>query len=249
MPSKRLAPSSRMTEPFEDGGVVYQLKLSRKSNTGYECVVEVRPGEYHAKATGSSGGGQVMLRGPACKTPKEAALRLAKHRANALPIEKKTPRTANAGKRVCRQTHLPCPRLVRSRSAMLPQVKKPKAAKPKQEPEEEYIPAEQWPPWVVCNNSYGLWQNGIKNPPIELKFTAATVGQVTAMRYWAAQQVEEMEAQEEAATDAPEAEEEEPPPSPPPMLAVQAVAPFQVSPATMAKVAEIKAAAKKVVSE
>ena len=50
-----------------------------------------------------------------------------------------------------------------------------------------------------------------------------------------------------AATDAPE--EEQPPLSPPPMLAVQAVAPFQASPATMAKVAEIKAAAKKVVSE
>ena len=47
-------------EPFEADGVVYQLQLSRKSSTGYLCVVEERPGEFHAKGTFVKGGGQVL---------------------------------------------------------------------------------------------------------------------------------------------------------------------------------------------
>ena len=61
-------------EPFEADGVVYQLQLSRKSSTGYLCVVEERPGEFHAKGTFVKGGGQVFLPGGACKTAQDAAL-------------------------------------------------------------------------------------------------------------------------------------------------------------------------------
>ena len=84
-------------EPFEDGGVVYELKLSSKTSTGYQCVVEERPGEFQAKATLVKGGGQVTLPGGACKTAREAALRLAKQKASQQQVMVKK-RAATSGK-------------------------------------------------------------------------------------------------------------------------------------------------------
>ena len=62
---------------------------------GYLSVVQPRDGEYHAKV--SVDGGQHMLPGPACKTPQEAALRLAKYEAAPFPIIKKDPDRAAKG--------------------------------------------------------------------------------------------------------------------------------------------------------
>ena len=79
--SRVIMPSAKTsaTEACEHGGVVYQLQLSSKKTHGYKCVEEVRPGEFHAKTTLVKSGGQVTLPGPACKTAREAALRLAMH--------------------------------------------------------------------------------------------------------------------------------------------------------------------------
>ena len=77
-----------------------QLALSSKSATGYKCVVEERKGEFHAKITPVRGGGQAFLPGGACKTAQEAALRLAKYKANPQPIEVKK-RAADGTVKVC----------------------------------------------------------------------------------------------------------------------------------------------------
>ena len=121
-------------------------------------------------------------------------------------------------------------------------------AQPGEESDEEHVPTEQWPVWVVCNNSYALWRKGMQNLPTDLKFNATTVGQVAAVKYWAAQKVEEMQALQAAETYdtavayAPQ-EELQPPAQ---MVAVQAVSPhaaLQVDQAVRDKVEAIKAAA------
>ena len=129
-------------------------------------------------------------------------------------------------------------------NAMLLQAKRQKVVA---EPEEEHVPTEQWPVWVVCNHSYALWRSGVQNPPADLKFSAATVGQVSAVKYWAAQEVAEMEAQQAAEADGPaEADAPQEELQPAAMVAVEAVSPYvalQASPAVLAKVQAIKAAA------
>ena len=45
-------------------------------------------------------------------------------------------------------------------------------AQPEEESDEEHVPTEQWPVWVVCNNSYALWRKGMQNLPTDLKFNA-----------------------------------------------------------------------------
>ena len=84
-------------ELLEEGGVVWQLKLSTKNKKGggYLNVVQPRDGEYHAKP--KVGGVQQTLPGKACKTAKEAALRLAKFEAAPHPIVKKDPTRAAKG--------------------------------------------------------------------------------------------------------------------------------------------------------
>ena len=69
------------------GGTIYNLKRSSVlgAKFGYEGVFEPHKGQgYHAKLRLDDSKGvkaQTTIPGPACKTPKEAALRLAKFRA------------------------------------------------------------------------------------------------------------------------------------------------------------------------
>lgn len=85
-------------EQLEHEGTTYELELSHHSKTGYKSVVEVRAGEFHVKITQEKGGGQVTLPGPACKTAKEAALRLAMFKLNPQPIIKKERARRGEGK-------------------------------------------------------------------------------------------------------------------------------------------------------
>ena len=83
-------------EPFTaQDGTVYELETSRKSANGYKNVVELRPGQFHAKPT--VGGKQVTLPGPACTTAQEAAVRLAVYKANPYDIPKQNPERAARG--------------------------------------------------------------------------------------------------------------------------------------------------------
>ena len=86
-------------------GVLYVLEKSKNKNTktGYEGVYTPRPGQYHAKLRlDLSSTKQTTIPGPACKSAKEAALRLAKYKANPYPIEKKDPSRADKGQgKVC----------------------------------------------------------------------------------------------------------------------------------------------------
>ena len=69
-------------EPYDDNGVVYQLEKSSASQTGYLHVVEPRPGQFHAKLKLPGETRQSFLPGAACKTAQEAALRVAKYKAD-----------------------------------------------------------------------------------------------------------------------------------------------------------------------
>ena len=77
------------------GGTIYNLKRSSVlgAKFGYEGVFEPHKGQgYHAKLRLDDSKGvkaQTTIPGPACKTPKEAALRLAKFRAAPFEIVKK----------------------------------------------------------------------------------------------------------------------------------------------------------------
>ena len=79
------------------GGTIYNLKRSSVlgAKFGYEGVFEPHKGQgYHAKLRLDDSKGvkaQTTIPGPACKTPKEAALRLAKFRAAPFEIVKKDP--------------------------------------------------------------------------------------------------------------------------------------------------------------
>ena len=68
-------------------GRVYQLQRAR-NKTGYFCVVEGRPNEYHAKPK-VNGIGQVTLPGGACKTARAATLRLAIYLADPYALDVK----------------------------------------------------------------------------------------------------------------------------------------------------------------
>ena len=70
-------------------GRVYQLQRAR-NKTGYFCVVEGRPNEYHAKPK-VNGIGQVTLPGGACKTTRAATLRLAIYLADPYALDVKKP--------------------------------------------------------------------------------------------------------------------------------------------------------------
>ena len=82
------------------GGTIYNLKRS-SAKFGYEGVFEPHKGQgYHAKLRLDDSKGvkaQTTIPGPACKTPKEAALRLAKFRAAPFEIVKKDPGRAARG--------------------------------------------------------------------------------------------------------------------------------------------------------
>ena len=84
----------------QEGGLL--LKLSSKSKTGYECVIKVREGEYHAKLKVRGERGQRTLPGKACATPREAAIRLAQWRAAGCPQLEKTNWWCNSGARAAR---------------------------------------------------------------------------------------------------------------------------------------------------
>ena len=75
-------------EQVTDGdGITYELELG-KGKTGYKNVVELRAGQFHAKFVPEKGGEQVTLPGPACKSAKEAAIRLAKYLKDPQPLVK-----------------------------------------------------------------------------------------------------------------------------------------------------------------
>ena len=69
-------------------GIIYELELSEVAKTGYKNVVELRSGQFHAKFVPEKGGEQVTLPGPACKSAKEAAIRLAKYLKDPQPLVK-----------------------------------------------------------------------------------------------------------------------------------------------------------------
>ena len=86
-------------ELFNDGGVDYELQLSKKpseKNGGYVGVVK-QGNLFHGKLTLSRGAGQTMLPGDGCKTAQEAALRIAKYKAAPFLIPKKNPDRAPKG--------------------------------------------------------------------------------------------------------------------------------------------------------
>ena len=86
-------------ELFNDGGVDYELQLSKKpseKNGGYVGVVK-QGNLFHGKLTLSRGAGQTMLPGDGCKTAQEAALRIAKYRAEPYLIPTKNPERAAKG--------------------------------------------------------------------------------------------------------------------------------------------------------
>ena len=147
-------------------------------------------------------------------------------------------------------------RLSKRRGAFVSQKRKLAAEK---EEEEGWHgkPSKDWPVWVVCNNSYALWKAGMPSLPGDLKFSPATVGQVAAVKYWAAQQVESFEASRaESGLEGPEWNPPQPPP--PPVITMEAVRPHSAgveaprleerqhpswaTPATIALVERLKAA-------
>ena len=93
-----MAPVERLAGP---DGAMYDLAQSSSSKTGYKNVVELRPGQFHAKP--SVGGKQVQLPGEACKTAQEAALRLAVYMTNPYPITTKNPGRAARGEGTVRR--------------------------------------------------------------------------------------------------------------------------------------------------
>ena len=86
-------------ELFNDGGVDYELLLSKKpseNNGGYMGVVK-QGNLFHGKVTLARSAGQTMLPGDGCKTAQEAALRIAKYKAAPFLITKKNPDRAPKG--------------------------------------------------------------------------------------------------------------------------------------------------------
>ena len=73
------------------GGTLYKLAKSEGKH-GYEGVFAPHGPEkgFHVKLRlDPNSKDQTQIPGPACDTPRDAALRLAKYRANPFPIEKK----------------------------------------------------------------------------------------------------------------------------------------------------------------
>ena len=113
-------------EPYvDDNGVVYQLETS-KSHTGYLHVVEPRPGQFHAKLKRPGETTQRFLPGAACKTAQEAALRVAKHKADPQAFAKSEPavhrqpkvRRLAASPNPCIGAHMPLPQCAEEADAL-----------------------------------------------------------------------------------------------------------------------------------
>ena len=129
-------------EPFEADGVVYQLQLSRKSSTGYLCVVEERPGEFHAKGTFVKGGGQVFLhsagrrvqdRTGCCSPPRQVQARSLPSRAHQACYQRREQGASPDS------PALPsCAYAMRSLQAKRQKV----VAQPEEESDEEHVPTE-----------------------------------------------------------------------------------------------------------
>ena len=206
-------------ELLEDGGVMWRLKLSKKNKNGggYLNVVEPRPGEFHAKP--KIGGKQETLPGGACKTAKEAALRFAKYEASPYPIIKKDPdRAAKGFGKVCVPLIRPhtCMHISLHDcvSAHVRQRSLAKVAKDDEEKRATYVPPTSWPAWVVCTNTYEIWQAGIELPT-ELQLSAEAAAQVMRIKFFAAEQARRLKEGPEQSED-----EEEPllPPSHVPLI-------------------------------
>ena len=97
----------RLMEQVTDGdGITYELELG-KGKTGYKNVVELRAGQFHAKFVPEKGGEQVTLPGPACKSAKEAAIRLAKYLKDPQPLVKQERAEHSCAQVCCRHATPP----------------------------------------------------------------------------------------------------------------------------------------------
>ena len=186
--------------------------------------------------------GQQTVAGDGLPTARDAAIRLAVHLAAHPPIPK-------VGGKVCRRaltSHL-LPVLSSECHAFDSPVCQRKE-RSKANEDETYSTR---PAWVVCHNTYNLWQRGCNEAmmPTEVKFTAETAAQVARVREWAAAMAAQVEEQAAA-----EAEPLPPPRMPQGLVNVVAQAPTpepcwrppagrqltHFDPATLAQVAAIK---------
>jgi len=237
-----------MEQAVGPGGVTYELERSSGSKTGYKNVVELRPGQFHAKP--SVDGKQVQLPGDACNTAQEAALRLAIYKANPYPITKKNPGRAARGEgTVCRLAHAqPIHTRASCACCVCASQRKRKAYEVE---DSEFTDSAMFPPWVVCANTFKLWRVG-KKPPPEVMLSPAAAAEVARIQAWAEHEVEKEwgapRAAPAPAQPAPPPTSPLPPlPPPQPLVEVEAVRPTPhrpFDPAILAKVAAIQSAAR-----
>ena len=239
-------------EPYDDNGVVYQLEKSSASQTGYLHVVEPRPGQFHAKLKLPGETKQSFLPGAACKTAQEAALRVAKYKADPQALVKSEPAVRRQPKVRCLAAS-PNPRigahvlLNAQKKRMLSDV----------DIGEEHGNELGWPVWVMCDSTFRLWRTG-GHPPPEFRLSPAAAAEVARLKAWAKEH--ELQEEEEAAWPKPtprQQHEKRPPsqrpwqlqppqpPQPPqmPPVTVEALHPTQFDPAVLQRVAAIKARA------
>ena len=225
-----------MEEVAGPDGKTYKLERCDNKST-YKHVVELRPGQFHAKITIEKCGGQVIIPGRACATAKEAALRLAMYKANPQPIVKKehAPRGTAGDKKVRSSCLHPGRGAQLTCSACASQKKRGHTA------DEPYDVFQGTPIWATASpNCYTMFA-AKKVPPPEIQLSASAMKELKRLKAWADQGVRDLPEHEDKPADEP------PPllsPSPPP-VAVVALQPSQVhsafDPAVLAKVAAIKA--------
>ena len=229
-------------ELFEDGGVTYELKLSKKPsarNGGYEGVVK-QGRLFYAKPTLKRGAGQTMLPDGGFGSAQQAALKIAKYWLAPYVVEKKNPDRAGKGKgKVRRQPcRTPVPLAYPRVLCVLSQKRQLLEAARAEAEVDDLLPT-----WVTCMHSLILFQSGVE-PPDEIKLTKKEAKGVQRARAWAARtnaaRSAERPAQPLAALAVPSA-------SPPPTAYVEAVRPPYVPPAAhafdsamLAKAAQLK---------